>query len=127
MENKRSFTSEFYPDIVLYSQDYQKLLNDFDAGLENYSFNEFIQKEACDCMESGEGVTYLVFNSTDESDKELVAYFTLCSGAIPYIERWKIPEEEQEDNGIEYEEMHCGIPSIELKMFAVSQKYQNIF
>ena len=80
MENNHSFITNFYPDIVPYSQDYQQLLDEFDAGLENFSFNEFIQKEAYDYMESGEGVTYLVFNHINELEKELVAYFTLCSG-----------------------------------------------
>lgn len=127
MGNSHSFIDKFSPDIVLYSQKYQCLIDEFDAGLENFAFNEFIQKEVCEYMESGDGVTYLVFNTLETGGKELVSYFTLCSGAIPYIERWKIPEEEQEDNGIEYEEIHCGIPAVELKMFAVSKKYQNIF
>lgn len=127
MGSKYNFIDSFNPDIVLYSEKYKTAIDAFDAGLDKFSFNEFIKKEADEYKNIGDGVTYLVFNKLKDAPNEIVAYFTLCSGAIPYVERWKVPVEEQEELGVEYEEVHCGIPAIELKMFAVSQKYQDIF
>ena len=127
MGSKHSFIDDFNPYIVLCSEEYKSAIDIFDAGLDNFSFNEFIKKEADEYKNIGDGVTYLVFNKQNNESDEIVAYFTLCSGAIPYVERWKVPKEEQEELGLEYEEIHCGIPAIELKMFAVSQKYQDVF
>ena len=127
MIKNRKFIKSFNPEIKTYSEEYQEYFNQFDAGKENFTFNDFIQKEAKEYLTSGNGVTYLVFNSLSNGTKELISYFTLCVGAIPYIDRWKIPEEEREESGLEYDERYCGIPSVELKMFAVSEKYQDSF
>ena len=127
MVKNHKFIESFNPDIKIYSEEYQEYFNQFDAGKENFMFNDFIRKEAKEYLNSGDGVTYLVFNSLSNGNVELVSYFTLAGGAIPYIDRWKIPDEEREENGLEYDEQYCGIPAFELKMFAVSEKYQNLF
>lgn len=74
----------------------------------------------------GNGVTYLVLDKISESDTKLVAYYTLSVNAIPYIDRWKKDESDIKD-GIKYDELLCGVPVIEIKMFAVSKDYQDIF
>lgn len=127
MENNHNFIQYFDPNIVIFSDEYSNFLQKFDAGSDNLSFNDFIKDEAQSYVDSGDGVTYLVFNQITSTTKELVAYFTLCSGAIPYFDRWKIPEDEREENGLEYDEQMQGIPAVELKMFAVSEKYQDLF
>lgn len=97
MGSKHSFIDDFNPYIVLCSEEYKSAIDIFDAGLDNFSFNEFIKKEADEYKNIGDGVTYLVFNKQNNESDEIVAYFTLCSGAIPYVERWKVPKEEQEE------------------------------
>ncbi len=125
--NGHKYLDNFHPKKVLYSQEYKAYIDQFDAGSENLSFNEFIHSDAENYTNAGDGVTYLVFNYINDTDRELVAYFTLCSGAIPYTDRWKLPDDEREELGIEYDEKICGIPAIEIKMFAVSSKYQDVF
>ena len=48
-------------------------------------------------------------------------------GAIPYTDRWLIPEEEREDLTNQYDEKECGISAVEIKMFAVAKEYQDAF
>lgn len=125
--NGHRYLDDFHPEKVLYSEEYKEYIEQFDAGSDNLSFNEFLYREAGDYSNNGDGTTYLVFNHLSNADKELVAYFTLCSSAIPYTDRWKLPAYESEEIGIEYDEKICGIPAIEIKMFAVSEKYQDVF
>ena len=123
-----NYIQHFKPMMVAYSSQYQNYFDSFNAGKDNLPFEEFIQKEAEEYADSGDGVTYLIFDTGEnQTDKKLVAYFTICSGAIPYVDRWEIPKDEREENGLEYDEKICGIPAIELKMFAVSKDYQDLF
>ena len=100
----------------------------FDAGDDYKNFNEFItEKEWRDALDKKDGVTYIVYNCIDSEKKEIVAFYTLSVGAIPYTDRWFIPEEERENPEIQYDEVECGISAIVINMFAVSEDYQDLF
>ena len=62
-----------------------------------------------------------------EIKREVVAYYTLASTAIPYEDRIWCDEEEARETGEEFNIEICGISAIEIKMFAVDVKYQDIF
>ena len=120
----------FNPDVVVLSDIHQDLFFSAGAGYEN--FDEFVIKEADAYAENGDGVTYLVFNILyDESEKEvsreLVSYYTLSTTAIPYIDRIRLDEDEAKEMGEEYSEEIWGKPALEIKMFAVDEKYQDVF
>lgn len=125
-KSSHTYIKEFDPQVVVISPEYDESLRTFDAGINNLSFNQFLTTDAIKYLSSGDGVTYLVFNNIGTS-KDLVAYYTLSSGAIPYVERWAIPEDERTSPDKKYDEYQCGISTIEIKMFAVSTKYQDVF
>ncbi len=56
-----------------------------------------------------------------------MAYFTLAATAIPYTDRMRLEPEEAAEKGQEFDEKHCGIPALEIKMFAVDRTYQDLF
>lgn len=122
----------FNPDVEQLELEHQDFLCDFDAGDEFQNFNDFIQNDAFEYAEKGDGATYLVFNSIYDNDgnllnKVLMAYFTLSATSIPYIDRIRLEPEEATVKGKEFDERRCGIPSLEIKMFAVDRNYQDTF
>lgn len=124
----RKYIQTFNPVVVQANVQHQDYLYAFNAGDDYKNFNEFIYKEWEEYLENKDGVTFLVFDKSETtSKKEIVAFYTLCAGAIPYTDRWRIPEEELDESGEEFDEQECGIPSIEIKMFAVTEKYQDCF
>lgn len=133
MENRKSdkirkHIEKFNPDVVCVSELHQDYLELFDAGSENENFNDFIKnKEWKEYLEDKNGVTFIVFDNLSEDNKKVVAYYTICAGAIPYTDRWLIPEDERDETGQEYDEEECGIPAVEIKMFAVTEEYQDLF
>ena len=125
---KHTYISKFNPDVVLVSEAHQDYLCRFNAGDEYKNFNEFItEKEWRDALDNKDGVTYIVYNYIDSEKKEIVAFYTLSVSAIPYTDRWLIPEEERENPEIQYNEVECGISAIVINMFAVSEDYQDLF
>lgn len=132
--NKRRYLKEFNPDVCELSnckhQDF--LLSRFDAGEGFENFSCFITEEAEEYAENGEGATYVVFNVFQDEqnkvcNKEIVAYFTLAATSIPYEDRIRLDEDEVRELGKEFDVQTCGIPSVEIKMFAVDEKYQDVF
>ncbi|MFR2774895.1 MAG: hypothetical protein ACLTBR_03600 [Anaerostipes sp.] len=105
----------FDPYVTELEERHRDLFCTFRAGRHNENFTSFLQDEALDWMKSGDGVTYLVI---DRAEDVVAAYFTLAASLIPFIDRIK------EDDG-SYNEQTWGIPSIEIKMFAVNERYQN--
>lgn len=133
-KNKRKYLENFNPGVCELSkckhQDF--LLRKFNAGEEFQQFNDFITNEAIEYAQDGNGVTYVVFNEIlDEQQKvigkEVVAFYTLSATSIPYEDRIRLDEEEAKELNREFDIQICGIPSIELKMFAVDIKYQDLF
>ena len=82
----------------------------FSAGQEFGNFNSFLSAEVEDYFSIGDGVTYLIKNK-----KDVVAYYCLSAGAIPFE---YICENEAE---------MWGISIVEIKMFAVDEKYQDVY
>ena len=120
----------FNPDVVVLSDIHQDL--QFKAGIGYENFDSFLLKEAREYAENGDGVTYLVFNVLSdeygsEVYRELVSYYTLSATAIPYIDRIRLDEEEVNQTGEKYSEEIWGISALEIKMFAVDEKYQDVF
>lgn len=111
--------------------DCRDYLFDFHAGIGNENFNDFLKKEANEYRTNGNGVTYIIWNNTYDNEakeaKDIVAYFTLSANAIPYIDRIKLDEDEIATCGMKYDEQTWGIPVLEIKMFAVNNKYQDVF
>lgn len=127
---------EFNPDVNLWMESHQDFLdekiNQFDAGVGYENFNDFIKQEAEDIRDNGDGVSYVVWNVLyDENDvereRDIVAYYTLAATSIPYEDRIRLEKEEAEETGKVYDIQICGIPAIEIKMFAVNEKYQDVF
>ncbi len=109
--------------ITLLDKKYKRFLKDFKTGnrYPEQGLGDYIMdSDAFEDMQNGDGVSYLVFRTNeDDEPEELVSYFTLVSSAMPYMYRI-------EENDEVYEEM-CGIPAIRIHMFAVSDKYQDVF
>ena len=125
---ERKYLIGFYPDVVRLTERYQYEAQRFDAGNENKAFNFFLKNEEWkDCLYDREGVTFIVLDCFSKNEKKIVAYYTISMGAIPYTDRWLIPEEEREDLTKQYDEKECGISAVEIKMFAVAKEYQDIF
>lgn len=59
----------------------------------------------------------------EEKEREIVAFYTLATTAIPYEDRIRLDEEEAQQRGQEFDSQICGIPALEIKMFAVDEKY----
>jgi hypothetical protein len=119
----------FNPDVEVYNKSHQDF--SFNAGNAYLSFNDFINKEVEGYTNDGEGVTYLVWNiqyDTDgsEQSRDIVGYYTLSATAIPYIDRIRLDEEEIKATGEEFSSETCGIPALEIKMFAIDEKYQDL-
>ena len=137
MENKskHKHIMNFNPDVMLLEQAYQDYLYEiqkFNAGKGYENFNDFVVDEANDYKNIGDGVTYTVWNVIlddlgKEEKRELVAYYTLAATSIPYEDRIRLDEEEAAEEGKEFDIQIYGISAIEIKMFAVDEKYQNIF
>ena len=125
---ERKYLTDFHPDVVQLTERYRYEAQQFDAGNENKAFNFFLKNEEWkDCLYDREGVTFIVLDSLSKNEKKIVAYYTISMGAIPYTDRWLIPEEEREDLTNQYDEKECGISAVEIKMFAVAKEYQDIF
>lgn len=89
-------------------------------------------QEVMSYKDEGNGVTYLVWNIFEnefgqEVKRELAAYYTLATTSIPYEDRIRLDEEEAKEMGKEFDIQICGISAIEIKMFAVDVKYQDVF
>lgn len=115
---------KFSPGVVAIDAKHQDSLRGFYAGEEARAFSDFLQHEAITNMEDRDGVTYLIFDKS-RGDKKPIAFYTLEATAIPYTSRTKYEPDEAEKFGKDYEECRCGIPSVEIKMFAVDQEYQD--
>ncbi len=110
---------KFNPVIEVLDHSQKMCIKEFYAGDKCYSFNNFLLTDAFNWKDAGDGVTYLVFNITD-SIKKVIAYYTLATTSIPFIDRIK------DDDGNNSDQT-WGIPSVEIKMFAVCKEYQDLF
>ena len=123
--SERKYIERFDPCVEVYDEVRHK---DF---LENFNCNSFIFNKyitSHDIIEdkyNGDGVTYLVFDE-NAVERKLVAYYTLCATAIPFLSRIKLEFEERVDEA-EYDERLYGVSAMQIKMFAVDIQYQNIF
>jgi len=125
--------SEFNPCVEVLNDKHRDLLCQFDSG--SYAFDEFIKKEVYEFSEVGDGITYLVINCLTDDDgdtyQEIVAYYTLAAASQPIISRVCVEPIKKRFfkhiNKKRYDEKLYGIPAIEVKMFAVSKKYQDKF
>ena len=131
----RQTIDNFNPDTMSFEQscqDFLLKLLEFDAGTGYENFNDFIKEEASDYQNSGDGVTYVVWNvfyneDDKEVSREIMGFYTLATGAIPYTDRIRLDEIEAKATGKEFDEQTCGLPIVEIKMFAISKKYQDVF
>ena len=127
--------NHFNPDVTSLEkahQDFPLQIQKFNAGDEFENFNEFILEEAMEYTEEGNGVTYVVWNVLNEEEtanpqREVVAFYTLAATAIPYEDRIRLDVKEADLYGREFDSEICGIPALEIKLFAVDEKYQNVF
>lgn len=132
-KNNRKYLTVFNPEVSeLSAFTHQDLLFKFDAGNGYQNFNEFISEEALEFAGNGDGVTYVVTNriyddNGNEINNEPVAYYTLSATSIPYEDRIRCDEIEETQYGRKYNIQICGIPAVEIKMFAVDVKYQDLF
>lgn len=127
---------EFNPDVMPVKSAHRDFLSEirkFDAGEGYKNFNDFIHEDgAIEYQNDGNGVTYIVWNVLcdeygKEVKREVVSYYTLAATAIPYEDRIRLDEEEAREAGEEFDVEICGISALEIKMFAVDVKYQDVF
>lgn len=127
----RKHVESFNPDISVLSSEYRDYLRSFNAGRGFEQFNDFLAEDAFKECENGDGVTHIIWNVSQNEDgeekREIVAYYTLESNAIPYTDRIRLDEDEAITLGKEFDEEVCGISVLEIKMFAVHEKYQDMF
>ena len=107
---------------ILKNDEHEPLLKRFTTG--EYAFDDYIKNCSNDDCLSGNGVTYLVFD-VSKNIKEVVAYFTLSVTSIPFIDQLK--DINHETGKPEFDRKLMGIPSAEIKMFAVNTAYQDTF
>lgn len=125
----------FNPDVTsleIAHQDFFSEMQLFNVGEGYENFNDFVQKEAIDYRDTGDGVTYVVWNvrydeGGKEQKREMVSFYTLATTSIPYEDRIRLDEEEAQQLGQEFDCQICGISALEIKMFAVDEKYQDLF
>lgn len=125
----------FNPDVTSLKQahqDFSHEMDKFNAGKAYENFNIFLTKEAQDYKDDGDGVTYVVWNvAYDEHNQEIkrdiVSYYTLAATAIPYEDRIRLDADEAEATGEEFDIEICGISALEIKMFAVDERFQDVF
>lgn len=112
--------SSFDFDTVLLSEENAHLLVGFKCG--KYGIDKYIQENALSESTSGKGVTYLVIdNEAEIESNKLIAYYTLRATSLLYIKEPDISDKNNID-----EVIISGIPSIEIKMFAVSLSFQDV-
>lgn len=127
--------ADFNPDVTsleIAHQDFFDEMQSFNAGTEYKNFNDFILKDADEYRDAGDGTTHIVWNvmyddNGNEKMREMVSFYTLATTAIPYEDRIRLDEEESKQLGKEFDSQICGIPALEIKMFAVDEKYQDLF
>jgi len=92
--------------IVLFENKYSQLnlINTFDCG--NEDINKYIKK-VNEVYINGMGVTKLIVN---KEETEIIGFYTLCSSAMLQI----------------IDNHNRALPAIEIKIFAMDLKYQNI-
>lgn len=125
----------FNPDVMLLESAHRDFLSEvekFTAGRGYENFNDFLISDAIEYKNEGDGVTYVVWNVFNdefgkEIKREIVSYYTLAATAVPYEDRIRRDEEEAKETGEEFDIEICGISAIEIKMFAVDEKYQDVF
>lgn len=139
MERKRNkehgHIADFNPDVTslkIAHQDFFDEMQSFNAGEGYENFNDFILEEADEYSDSGNGTTHIVWNviydeNGIEQTREIVSFYTLAATAIPYEDRIRLDEDEAKELGEEFDSQICGIPALEIKMFAVDVKYQDLF
>lgn len=130
LRKDRDYIEVFNPSIEALSYElHWDFLNSFDAGEGYYAFKDFIASKAREDASTGDGVTYLVFNKPDTPccKKELVAYYTLAVGSLVYMDMTPLDDDEIEESRAEFDQYQYSIPAAEIKMFAVSEKYQDVF
>lgn len=121
--NGQKLVVNFNPVISSESEEWRDYLDSFDAGAGNESFTEFLKnREYEEFIEEGDGVTYVIknINGINGDGTDLIGYFTLAVNAIPYISR--IRDDRNPEN---VDEETCGIPVLEIKLFAVNESYQD--
>lgn len=127
--------AHFNPDVMSLEQSHQDFSSEmkhFNAGKGYENFNDFMIEEAVEYKNAGDGVTYVVWNvmydkNNNEIGRDVVSYYTLAATAIPYEDRIRLDEEDAKATGEEFDIEICGISAIEIKMFAVNEKYQDVF
>lgn len=135
IEKVHKHIDSFNPDVMLAESAYQDFFSQimlFDAGNNYINFNDFIKEEAIQYAKDGNGVTHIVWNILyddvgKEISRDIVAYYTLAATAIPYEDRIRKDKKEAEETGEEFDIEICGISAVEIKMFAVNKKYQDLF
>lgn len=122
---ERKYIERFNPCVEVYDEVRHKdFLKGFNCN--SYIFNKYITSyDALEDKFNGDGVTYLVFDESSV-ERKLVAYYTLCATAIPFLSRIKLDFEEIVDEA-EYDERLYGVGAMQIKMFAVDVEYQNVF
>lgn len=134
-KEKYNHIAYFNPDVMSIEQAHQDFsceLKSFNAGNGYDNFNDFVNEDAIEYRDSGDGATYFVWNvfvneNGTEQSREVVAFYTLSATAIPYEDRIRLDEEEAELTGKEFDSQMCGISALEIKMFAVDENYQDVF
>lgn len=93
------------------------LLENFTCGHDE--LDRYVKEDAFKDNSIGKGVTYLV---VDKRNAKLVAYYTLSSTSLLFFDDKDISNKKSID-----EVVIRGIPSIEIKMFAVRKSFQDVF
>ncbi|MBN1074632.1 hypothetical protein DVV91_09795 [Clostridium botulinum] len=113
----------FNPTVKVLTKTDRFLINMFDSG--EFPFNNFLNSEALKDMKNGDGVTYLIVNEKQKGKQDLVAYYTISTGAINIVDRLDFDDNEMPEK--EKKEHYLPISAFMIKMFAVNEKYQDCY
>ena len=131
--SEREYISYFKPVIKGLDSASVLELSSFYAGENHDSFTNYIKPhndEPSDAMidlENGIGVTHLIWNKKDNDESDLVGYFTIAVNVLPYDDRADEDEDDYNDDDISDLSKYPSISVAEIKMFAISDHYQDLF
>lgn len=112
----------FNPIVEILDEKHKNTISNFTSSnrYPEKGLADYLKTDSFSDIKTGDGVTYIILNELEDLSRDIIAFFTLGVTAIAYTSRLK------NDDGTFDEEL-CGIPALEVKMFAVNEIYQDTY
>ena len=121
-KNKKLKTiDKFNPSVKIFNEEDFYLSKNFNSG--KFQFNDYICNDAIEDRKTGNGVTYIVIDKINDEEERLVAYYTLSTSSVHFVDRYDFEDDDIPDN--EKREHYTPINAVMINMFAVNNEYQD--